>query len=352
MGAREDTDLLNGLPIHEVGRMLGLNLPARGMVRCPFKWHKDNNASFQISKDGFHWVCYGCNETGGSIDLVKVYQGWSFMQAKQWLAEKSGLGKSNWQQSSQAIGRRPTYKKVESPPEAPADESLPDHELYSSCLERSPLELSGKLYLRSRGISCEIIRRFSIGQMPGASMIRNLIEDFGFSRVEAAGLLTTSSTQSRYWPMLPEGFLLFPYFEMGRVTYLQARNIKETNKKDRWRNLNHRHSRLYNTDVLADRNIRRIAICEGATDVLSATQLGCEAIGLGGVSSGLSESQIIMLRGKQVDLLLDWDQAGEKRAATLSKELKRFGVATTRKSAPASGATDVNDCLREGYKRI
>ncbi len=352
MGAREDTDILNGLPIYEVGNMLGINLPVRGMARCPFEGHKDSNASFQVSNDGLRWVCYGCDERGGSIDLVKIYQGCTFIQAKQWLAKKSGLGKSNRVQSSQAIGRRQIYRKVQSPPAAPAVESLPDHELYASCLKRSPLGSSGKLYLRSRGISDAIITRFSIGQMPGVSMIRKLVEDFGFSRVEAAGLLIKSSTQSRYFPIFPEGALLFPYFEAGCVTYLQARIIDDVAKGNRWRNLNNRHRRLYNADVLADGKVKRIAICEGVIDVLSATQLGRDAIGLIGVNSELSEEEIIALRGKQVDLLLDWDVAGEKGAAKIRKKLALFGVTTTRKSAPTSGATDVNDYLRGGNKRI
>ena len=128
--------------------------------------------------------------------------------------------------------------------------------------------------------------------------------------------------------------------------------MNDFDKSDRWRNLNHRHRRIYNTDVLRNSGIGRVAICEGVLDVLSSTQLGLEAIGFIGVSATLSESEKISLRGKQVDILLDWDDAGEKRATVLRDDLARYGVFATRKTAPRSGAKDVNDYLREGHARI
>ncbi|AXO15247.1 CHC2 zinc finger domain-containing protein [Thalassospira indica] len=354
-GRREDTDALNQLGVQYVGNLLGIRLPAEGTIRCPFKGHDDRRPSFEVCKGGRYWVCYACGNKGGPIDLVKTYLGITFIEAKKWLAEKSGLdrGKSGWGRSPQLRMSRPISRKNQNHTQPrEVEESAYDHELYASFLAQSPLRSSGKLYLQNRGFSDAIISRFSIGQVPDIAMIRTLIADFGFNRVEVAGLLTKSSTQSSYWPIFPKGSLLFPYLEGGRVAYFQARLINETEKEKRWRNLNHRRRRLYNVDVLTDINVRRVAICEGVTDVLSATQLGCEAIGLIGVGAGLSESEMIALRGKQIDLLLDWDTAGEKRATTLGKELKRFGVAATRKSAPQSGATDINDYLRQGNKRI
>lgn len=165
-------------------------------------------------------------------------------------------------------------------------------------------------------------------------------------------MLSKRSTENRYWPIFPADALLFPYLETGNITYFQARVPNEAVKEGRWRNLNHRRRRLYNIDVLADTGIKRVAICEGAIDVLSAKQLGCDAIGLIGISARLSDKEAMSLRGRQVDLLLDWDAPGEKRATMLRRELARFGVASTRKSAPQSGAKDVNDYLREGNSRL
>jgi DNA primase len=354
MGAREDTQILNGLTVQAVGSLLGIKLPAKGMARCPFTGHDDDAPSFEVRQRGRRWICYGCDKAGGAIDLVMAYQGKPFPEAKRWLAEKNGLGSPVLRKMPSQTGHQYKHSPRQHLPEPDkaAEEAPPDHALYSALLAHAPLRKTGADYLRGRGLSDTILARFAIGQMPSIAMIRELIEEFDFARVEACGLLTKQSTLDRYWPVFPEGALLFPYFESGQITYFQARAMDDSVKGNRWRNLNHRRRRLYNADTLTDKSVRRVAICEGAVDVLSATQLGCEAVGLIGITAKLLDVEVMALRGRQVDLLLDWDDPGEKRATTLRKELARFGVAATRKSAPRSSVKDVNDYLREGNTRL
>jgi len=353
MGSRDDTAALNGLMVRAVGNLLGVKLPNAGMARCPLPHHEDSTPSFEVRGGGFRWICYGCNQSGGAIDLVKSFHGMTFLEAKYWLTEKSGLGNPR-----RARSRDAAVITSRTPAAVPADiqnsekEAPPDHILYAALLTRAPLLRSGTDYLHGRGFQDSIIANFEIGQVPSIAVVRSLVAEFGFARVEAAGLLTKSSTPIRYWPIFPEGAILLPYMESGQVTYFQARILDDYAKNDRWRNLNHRRRRLYNADVLSNPDIKCVAICEGVMDVISACQLGHQAIGLIGITAGLSPAQMISLRGRQVDLLLDWDPPGERRAATLRKELARFGVAATRKSAPPCGAKDVNDYLREGNDRL
>ncbi len=347
MGAREDTLALNGLTVQAVGNFLGLRLPLKGMTRCPFVGHKDSNPSFEVRGRGHRWICYSCDRRGGAIDLVMEVRGLSFIEAKRWLIQKTGISSArrhsvpSVRRVAATVAPAP-YHTANQAPEAP-----PDHELYAALLARAPLNASGRDYLRGRSLNDEIISRFAIGQMPGEAVVSDLIRLYGFMRVEAAGLLTQKSSPERPWPIFPQGALLFPYIEGDAITYLQARIVSRQGEGSRWRNLNSRKRRVYNADVLTQSGILRVAICEGVIDVMSATQLGYEAIGLIGVSAKLSNTQIIALRGKQVDLLLDWDTAGKKRARTMLGELARFGIAATRKTRPSARATDVNDYLRE-----
>ena len=370
MGIKEDTQTLNNLAVQKVGLLLGVKLPAKGMSRCPLPAHDDATPSFEVRAGGIRWICYGCNRKGGAIDFVMAIRRLSFLEAKRWLAQASGLlDQINRQELRAHILPRATERgapqpfslgrRVELPHFATASlstlnsnnqvtETQPDHELYAALLAVAPLLTTGKDYLLARCLSAEIITRFAVGQMPNNSAITELIRHFGFERVAASGLLIQSSTHDRYMTIFPPGALLFPYTEKGQIVYLQARGIAGGVKGSRWRNLNYRRRRIYNSDILVAPKIGRVGICEGAIDVLSAAQLGCDAIGLIGVGAQLTEDQIMALRGRQVDLLLDWDKAGDKRAVTLRKELARFGVAATRKTSPQSGATDVNDYLCEG----
>jgi len=349
---REDTRELNALGVHEVGSLLGIKLPPKGMARCPLPGHDDSTPSFEVRNEGRHWRCYGCDRNGGAIDLVMAYQGVPFLEAKNWLAKKIGISSSRWSSMPSTHKQQSRISTQSSPVATDATESVPDHELYGELSARAPLLKSGTDYLLGRCLSAEILARFAIGQMPNISLIQDLVFNFGFARVQECGLLTKRSTPTSYWPIFPEGSLLFPYFEADKIAYIQARTILNNEHGGRWRNLNNRRRRLYNADVLTDPAIRRVAICEGAIDVLSATQLGCEAFGLIGVSAKLSNSEIMSLRFKQVDILLDWDQPGEIRASHLRKELAKFGVAATRKSAPRDGSKDVNDFLRNGNAKI
>lgn len=345
MGAKEETQALNSLTVKTVGNLLGLKLPSKGMARCPIPSHDDCKPSFEVRGGGSRWICYSCDRRGGAIDLVMEVRSLSFPDAKRWLAETSGFGVEGSNSRSSVFQKRAATIPASTASEAV--ETPPDHALYAAFLVHAPLAASGQQYLQRRGLNHATIARFGIGQTPGVEAIRALIDLFGFARVEAAGVLTQKSTPHRFWPIFPQGSLLFPYIEAEAITYLQARLISDQMDGSRWRNLNHRRRRLYNADVLARSDIRRISICEGAIDVLSAAQLGREAIGLIGVSARLSDAEIATLRGRQVDLLLDWDTAGNKRAVTLLRELRRFGIAATRKACPSPGANDVNDYLRE-----
>ncbi|MEM5518976.1 CHC2 zinc finger domain-containing protein [Henriciella sp. AS95] len=352
MEAKEITQALNHLTIECVGSFLGLELPAKGMARCPLPDHDDKTPSFEVRHHGRRWVCYACNKSGGAIDLVMACQHMEFLEAKQWLADKSGLLRSksrtpperrisNYRSQASHLGNGAVSK-----------ETTPDSEVYRALLARAPMRASGLDYLKNRKISEELIDQFSVGQMPATSLVQELVEEYGFERIRDSGLLTKKSTRERFWPILPPTSILFPFFESEKITYFQSRSIDDADQSNRWRNLNHRRRRLYNSDALRNKKVKRIAICEGVLDTLSSVQMGCEAIGFIGVSASLSKDDMISLRGKQVELFLDWDEAGDARASKLRKELARFGVAATRRTAPRSGATDVNALLCEGKTKI
>lgn len=353
MGVEESTQALNSLTLETVGRFLGIQLPAKGMVRCPLPNHDDGTPSFEIRHEGRRWVCYACNLSGGTIDFVMAYHNTEFMMAKTWLMDKCGYAiGGNKRHPSRAKMSKAKPRSQPTEQDTEVHESPPDKELYQELLARAPLRKTGLEYLQGRGISDPIIDRFSIGQMPSASVVHELVKEFGFERVETSGLLTKNSTPSWLRSILPQDAVLFPYIEGGEVTYFQSRGLTDAHKSNRWRNLNHRRMRIYNVDILRNSTLNRLAICEGVLDAISSTQLGCEAIGFMGASAPFSVSDLISLRGKKVEILLDWDDAGENRATELRKDLNRFGVSATRRFAPRSGANDVNDYLREGHTSL
>ena len=347
MGFREETEALNQMTIHDVGSLLGLRLPTRGLVQCPFPDHDDRTPSFEVKNSGNRWVCYGCQRNGGAIDFVKTYHDTDFLEAKRWLADRAGMGTT----ASPPTGRRVRVTPIAAPSPPAMDEvveSPPDYEVYEALLQRAPLKASGSKYLIERGLSEERISAFRIGQLSDCRVVLDaLICAFGYQRIKTAGLLTKISTAKNRLFLFPEESLLFPFLENGHIAYFQVRLLSGSADQGKWRNLNQRRLRIYNIDAMIETQCRPFAICEGVMDTLSAIELGYSAIGLIGVNARLKEEQIRRLRGKQVDILLDWDPPGETRAAELQKEFRRFGIASTRKKRPSPTAKDVNEYLME-----
>lgn len=296
MNMREQTAELNKIPIQVVGNYLGLELPSTGSTNCPFPDHADKSPSFEIKKNGIYWRCYGCNISGGSIDLVKQMRGVSFIEARSWLLDRtSNLSRRYSARHRQTTQRNPTPVQLNKPVEP---ESSSDFELYTEFLALCPLLPEGQHYLASRCISEKSIELFRIGQIKDRSAIEKLVRVFGFKRVHSAGLLTTKSTAQHFFPVLSLNSLLFPYLEDGEIVYFQSRSLTDRAQNRCWRNLNYRKRRLFNSGVLGDQKKKNIAICEGVIDTISAHELNIPAVGFIGVSTNFTTDEISKLQKK------------------------------------------------------
>ena len=278
MDSQQETAILNEMPIRQVASLLGLDLRTDRLTRCPFPDHDDTNPSFRVRPQN-RWICFGCQRRGGAIDFVRHYRGIEFMPAKRWLADHG----NRLTTSTVTTQRSTTFHRFTDSSLSASErttESLPDSDLYNTFLHRTPLLLSGKEYLRERGISDATISRFRIGQLPASrDFLVDLISKYGFERTKAAGLLTNVSTHANPRLIFPKRSLLFPFLENGKVAYIQARLLNQTDSFGRWRNLNGRQLRLYNIDAISMAKRKNVAICEGVIDTISAIELGYQAIG-------------------------------------------------------------------------
>lgn len=345
MNFKESTDTLNKIPIQQVAGWLGVTLPRRGSTRCPFPDHEDKNPSFEVKASGTRWICYGCGRNGGSIDFVKEYKGMDFLAAKQWLEGQAYNGQS----ATRKVTVKKSVKTKPEEPEKPGEvrDSSEYSDVYAFLLRLCPLLESGKNYLLSRGITLETIEAFKVAQMPRQSILPKLLSKFGFERIHAAGLLTQKSTAESPRIIFPWNSVIFPFWEGGKAVYLQARVLAGAEQYGKWRNLISHPKRIYNVDAITQTSKRPFAICEGVIDTLSAIELGYSAVGMMGWSAKFTSDQIRALRKKEVEILLDWDEKGEKGARQLREELNQYGVVSIRKMLPSTTATDLNEYLKE-----
>lgn len=336
MSHKEISAELNRIPIHLVGSWIGLTLPTSGSRCCPF--HSDEHPSFEIKKSGDRWRCYACGKAGGAIDFVRHYYGLSFLEARRWLLARS-------QNVVPKLSRAKSREPSRSPQLKIAANLEDDSEVYEAFVACCPLAHSGRAYLKHRAFDDDTLRHFRVGQLPiDRDVAPDLVCRFGFSRVQTAGLLTSASTPSNFRLTFRRGYILFPILARGVIVCCQARPAGPHGDGAKYVNPVGRRPRTYNADAL-DTGAREIAVCEGVTDTMSAHQLGRSAIGLLGVSNRLEESEIAKLKGRRIELLTDWDDAGERKARSLRKELSKYGLVCVRKERPDPDVKDLNEYL-------
>ncbi|MGR8928235.1 toprim domain-containing protein (plasmid) [Rhizobium leguminosarum] len=336
MNFKDVTSRLNQIPVQQAGEWLGIALPRRGSLRCPFPDHEDKNPSFEIRRCGVKWKCHACDRRGGTIDFVRFYRRIDFREAKQWLLDRS----ENPQTTLARQIKAPSPSQSISLPVA----TDIDTEVYEAFLADCPLGDAGRAYLHSRAFSDATIHHFRVGQVPNSNFASSMAAAFGFQRLMAAGLLGKLSTPDNFRFTFRPGYLVFPIIEAGRVVSLQARQTQPVSSGPKYLYLTGKHPRTYNLDVLTP-DVREIAICEGIPDTMSAHQFRFNAIGLLGVSNALQEDEISRLLGRRVILLLDWDQKGEEKAQKVRSELASRGVVCVRKNKPDPHVKDLNEYL-------
>jgi DNA primase len=337
-----DVANVRAIPIQPVAADLGFSLTARGTGRCRLPGHDDRNPSFAIRRLTNRFTCYACGGKGDVIDLVVAMVGLDFVGACNWLTDRYlggaplcplGPSNANWSRSTRPVAVAP----VEAAPAVAAD-----HEVFGWILDRSPLGSMGDAYLRSRGFNEASIRHFRIGQISDRRRIlSDVLGRFGRERLLHCGLTGNGQFGDRF--AFPTGYILFPFMIEGEVAYLQARR-PDQDTKWRWLCPQGLLPPVYNSDVLSD-DSPTISICEGVTDVISAHEIGLPAIGLVGANGHLDAGTLARLRGRNVAVYGDGDEAGSRFSRRLVRLLADEGITAIPKRLP-QGVNDLNDHLR------
>ncbi len=339
-------EALRTIPIRTVAEDLGFQLTAKGTGRCRLPEHRDRNPSFSLHDLNNRFTCYGCGRKGSVIDLVMGMLTMDFRQACGWLAERYSKDVARSDGASLPRASWGRWLTVRSPiavnPSPPMSKEAPDGEVFGWLLQSSALAPSGTAYLKTRGFTEAAIKHFRIGQiLDRAQSLNDALVRFGRQRLEDCGLIDPGPAGDRL--VFPTGYLLFPFLAGDEVSYLQARRSDQGNSW-RWMCPKGLLPPVFNRNVLLS-DASTISICEGVTDVISAHELGLQAIGLVGAHGHLDAHTLANLRGRNVDVYGDADEAGLRFSRRLVSTLSGVGISAIAKQLPG-GANDLNDHLR------
>lgn len=325
------------IPIDQVAQRLGVSLANRSVIRCPFPNHSDKNASFSINRRTNLCYCHACGRGGSVIDFTALMTGRTASEAVTWLTGSFGRN----------IPSRPNASSIASPKSnnqsAALEEFSSDPTIYASLLSLCPSKEHSREYLLGRGISDTIQRNFQIGFIDNKlSTLNRLLEIHGRQAVVRAGLIYPSGRPEL---VFPSASILFPFFVNEKIVYFQSRTIDPTSFK-RWIGLNGVRKAVYNVNAI--NNTKTVYICEGVTDVLSASELGLPAIGLTGANTDLPLSLLSQLKNKTVYVIPDKDDAGQLMANRLSDLFRKARIQAVIQKLPVGN--DLNDYLLKQRK--
>lgn len=290
---------------------------------CPF--HSENTPSFSVNQEKQIFHCFGCGKGGNVITFMMEIEGFTFQQAIQYLAEKSG----------QSV---PHFNHTDRQHKDPVEQSSLEAyqwltKLYHHLLRRSKEGKKALEYLYDRGFTDESIDQFSIGYSPAnKEFVVQFLEKKGYHKQAMAksGLLTVNEDQ--YFDRFL-GRVIFPIRNhLGKTVGFGGRSF--TDQQPKYLNspetsLFQKSKLLYNFD-LARSSIRKESqaiLFEGYVDVIAAHQAGIYN-GVATLGTSLTEKHAVFLR-RYVDsvcLCYDGDSAGQQATYKAISLLKKVGL--------------------------
>lgn len=290
---------------------------AQYMGLCPFPSHREKTASFSVSEDKQIYHCFGCGKGGNLITFLQEYQGMSFPQAIEFLANKAGIAlpeESNKNYDKQKAERNETHK-------------LNDFacKTFAKELKRMGDASPVKSYLKKRGLSLDVVEEFSLGWAPDSW--NHLVNELGsnklsISAAEVAGLVRrkNSSTEVRFYDYF-RARLMFPILSpSGEVLGFGGRTLGDENPKY----LNSPDTPVFNKGrVLFGLNktakfIRaqdQVIVVEGYMDFLALYQAGIQnVVAVLGTALTNDHCRLLQRFTKNVLVLFDGDSAGIRAA--------------------------------------
>jgi DNA primase len=128
------------------------------MGRCPFPDHQEKTPSFSVSEIKQVYHCFGCHKKGNIFTFLQNYQGMSFPEAIEYLADRASIAMPEKNSEANEYQDRQQERK-----KLLARVNKLANYYFAEQLKRQPGDHPVKQYIAKRGLSQEVIDAFQIG---------------------------------------------------------------------------------------------------------------------------------------------------------------------------------------------
>lgn len=295
-------DLIDGyVPLKKAG--------ANYKACCPF--HGEKTPSFTVSPSKQFYHCFGCGENGTAISFLMNYDHMEFREAIEKLASATGLEipvEAHAYEPKQAVSQGiDLYELMDTV-----------SEFYQTQLRQHPNKEQAVDYLKKRGLSGEIAKRFGLGFAPDGW--DNLMSVHGATAASQKALVDTGMLSKNEKERIYDRFrhrIMFPIQDhRGRTVGFGGRVLGDGEPKY----LNspetpifHKGSELYGL-FAARGGIKQadgVLVVEGYMDVVALAQAGINnAVATLGTATTSMHLQRLFRHTSNVTFSFDGDRAG------------------------------------------
>ncbi len=286
---------------------------------CPF--HGEKTASFSVDAERQLYYCFGCKAGGSVIQFVMDIERMEFQEAVKFLADQHHIPLPQMEDDAEYQRRRSQRDRLL---EANKEAARFFHQTLFSDVGRPMLD-----YLKKRGLTDNVIRKFGLGAAPSQwDALTLYLQEKGFTLEELrlAGLTvvkeaepatdTTPAKPRRAFDMF-RNRAIFPIIDQhGNVLAFGGRALGDQQPK--YLNTSdtpvfNKRLGVYAANLLRkERHLERVVLVEGYMDVVSLTQFGVNGV-CATLGTALTAEQARLLKkfAPRVHLAYDGDKAGQ-----------------------------------------
>jgi len=286
---------------------------------CPF--HNEKSPSFTVSQDKQFYHCFGCGEHGNAISFLMEFDRLDFVDAVEELSSHCGIEVVREENNATPAEQRRQQEFYQ--------QKQDDYELMNqiSRFYQQQLKVAADKdvainYLKGRGLSGEVVKRFGIGYISDAwdGMMKSYSRN-GQANQQLVDLgMAIQGDKNRPYDRF-RGRIMFPIRDKrGRVIGFGGRVLGDEKPKY----LNSPETRVYHKGQelyglyeakQANKNLNRLVVVEGYMDVVALAQHGVDyAVASLGTATTTEQLQTMFRTVKEVICCYDGDRAGRDAA--------------------------------------
>ena len=278
---------------------------------CPF--HGEKTPSFSVNPGKSMFYCFGCHEGGDIFKFIMKIENCGFMDALKLLASRYGIPVPERQKTAAEIEREKQRNGIYNANELAS-------RFYQACLLRTAYGKQALAYLAGRGITQEIIERFTIGYaLDNFTALTASLGKRGCAPelLVQAGLVAEGG-RSGFYDKFRNRVMIPIKDSRGRIVGFGGRVLDNSTPKylntseTQWFN---KRRLLFGLDIAARaiRKSRQAIIVEGYMDAISLHAAGIDnAVASMGTAFAEEQARLLKRMTEEAVFCYDSDSAGRK----------------------------------------